>query len=95
MNLELNGKQFTLRCDILALDRAKSLSGIELTKLDDDGDVVELSKLLYYCAESGAKHAGIPWKYELDDWMAMIEMSDLPKLATAVSDMLGGGEKKS
>ena len=39
MNLELNGKQFTLRCDILALDRAKSLSGIELTKLDDDGDV--------------------------------------------------------
>ena len=38
MNLELNGKQFTLRCDILALDRAKSLSGIELTKLDDDGE---------------------------------------------------------
>lgn len=93
--MELNGKQFTLRCSMGALNRAKSIDGIELTKLDEDGDVVELSKLLYYCAEAGAKHAGIPWKYEMDDWLNLVEMSDLPKLATAVSDMLGGGEKKS
>jgi hypothetical protein len=95
MKLELSGKEFTLRCDMAALDRAKQLSGIELTKLDEDGDIVELSKLLFYFAESGAKFAGIPFDYELDAWLALIDISDLPKLSDAVSSVLGGAEKKS
>jgi len=95
MQLELNGKQFTLRCDMAALNRAKEQSGIELTKLDEDGDIVELSKLLFYFAESGAKFAGIPFKYEMDDWLQLIDISDLAKLNTAVGAVLGGSEKKS
>ena len=95
MKLELGGKEFTLRCDILALDQAKKHSGVELNKLDEEGDIVELSKLLFYCAKSGAKFTGIPFKYELDDWMALIDISDLHKLSDAVTAMLGGGEKKS
>ena len=45
-------------------------------------------------AQSGAKHAGIPFKYECDDFLGLIEVKDLDALAEAVGALLGGGDGK-
>jgi hypothetical protein len=95
MKLTLSGKEFTLRCDFLALAKAKREAGIELGKLND-GDVVNTGTLLFYMAQSGAKHAGIPFKQELDDFLALIDISDMPALEQAITDMFpADAEKKS
>lgn len=94
MKLTLSGKEFTLRCDMRALANAKRESGIDIGKLDDDA--VEIGSLVYYMAQSGAKHADIPFKYNLDDFLGLIDMGDLPAMTQALIDLLGAGtEKKS
>jgi hypothetical protein len=94
MKLTLSGKEFTLRCDMRALANAKRESGIDIGKLNDDA--VEIGSLVYYMAQSGAKHADVPFKYNLDDFLGLIDMSDLPAMTQALIDLLGAGtEKKS
>lgn len=93
MNLELNGKQFTLRMDVRAMDKAETEFGIKLMELEES--VPALSKLLYCCAESGAKFAGIPFKMNIDEWLGLITITDLPLLTDATTALMGGGEKKS
>lgn len=92
MKLTLSGKEFTLRCDMRALANAKREAGIEIGKLSDD--VVEIGTLVYYMAQSGAKHADVPFKYAIDDFLGLIDISDLNDLADAVSGMLGVGTEK-
>lgn len=94
MKVTLSGKEVTLRCDMRALANAKREAGIEINKLSDD-DIVEVGTLVYFMAQSGAKHADVPFKYSLDDFLGLIELHDLEPLATAVGALLGGeGEKK-
>lgn len=94
MKLTLSGKEFTLRCDMRALANAKREAGIDIGKLGED--VIEIGTLVYYMAQSGAKHADIPFKYELDDFLGLIEVPDLETIGTAVGTMLGtdDGKKK-
>lgn len=93
MKLTLSGKEFTLRCDMRALANAKREAGIEIGKLNDD--VIEIGTLVYYMAQSGHKHAGVPFDWETDDFLGLIELQDLEALAEAVGALLGGeGEKK-
>jgi len=89
MKLTLSGKEFSLRCDMRALANAKREAGIEIGKLSDD--VVEIGTLVYYMAQSGAKYADVPFKYELDDFLGLIDLQDLEPLGEAVTAMLGGG----
>ena len=96
MKLTLSGKEFTLRCDMRALANAKKHAGIELHKLQEESDLLTVGTLVYFMSQSGAKHAGIPFKYNLDDFLGLIDLTDLPALADSVTEMLGGGtEKKS
>jgi len=92
MKLTLSGKEFTLRCDMRALANAKREAGIDIGKLSDD--VVEIGTLVYYMAQSGAKHADVPFKYQLDDFLGLIDLADLTELGNAVGAMLGGDGKK-
>ena len=45
-------------------------------------------------AQSGAKHADVPFKYELDDFLGLIEVRDLETLTEAMNELFGGGEGK-
>lgn len=92
MKLTLSGKEFTLRCDMRALAAAKREAGIDIGKLSDD--VVEIGTLAYYFAQAGAKHAGIPFDYECDDFLGLIEVQDMEALAEALSTMMGGNDGK-
>jgi len=94
MKLTLSGKAFTLRCDVRALANAKRESGIDIGKLDEDA--VQIGTLVYYLAQSGAKHADVPFKYELDDFLGLIDMADIAAMTEALVKLLGAGtEKKS
>jgi hypothetical protein len=92
MQIELNGKEFRLRCDMRALANAKRESNIDIGNLGDD--VVEVGTFVYYMAQSGAKHAGVEFKYELDDFLGLIEIQDLETLGTAITSLMGGGAEK-
>tara|TARA_R110000822_G_scaffold287100_1_gene408403 strand:- start:10 stop:309 length:300 start_codon:yes stop_codon:yes gene_type:complete len=93
MKIELDGKQFSLRCDMLALARAKREAGIDIAKMEDD--VVKVGTLIYFMAASGAKKAGVPFKYEVDEFLSLIAVDQLPYLMEALSAIMGGEEKKA
>ena len=92
MKLTLSGKEFSLRCDMRALANAKREAGIDISKLNDD--IVEVGTLVYFMAQSGAKHADVPFKWELDDFLGLIEMQDLEALTVAMNELFGGGTGK-
>ena len=93
MKIELDGKQFSLRCDMLALARAKREAGIDIAEIGED--VVQVGTLVYFMAASGAKKAGVPFKYEVDDFLALIAVDQLGYLTGVMSAIMGGeGEKK-
>ena len=92
MKLTLSGKEFTLRCDMRALANAKREADLDINDLGSD--VVQIGTLVYYMAQSGAKHAGIPFDYECDDFLGLIEISDLEPLSDALSTLMGGGDGK-
>ena len=100
MKLTLSGKEFTLRCDMRALAAAKREAGIDINDLGSEEEhvtseqIVQIGTLVYYMAQSGAKHAGIPFDYECDDFLGLIEISDLEPLADAVGTLMGGGDGK-
>lgn len=87
MELTLSGKKFTLRCDLLALRDAHREGGVDIGNLGED--VVSLGTLAYYLARSGAQFADVPFKYELDSFLALCTFSDLPELTTAIATCLG------
>lgn len=92
MKLELSGKEFTLRADFRAFAAAKSEAGI---KLEDIGnDPVDVCTLVYFMARSGAKHAEVPFKYKLDDFLGLMQVADIPKLTAAINELMGSGEEK-
>ena len=90
MKLTLSGKEFTLRCDMRALANAKREHAIDISKLNDDA--VEIGTLVYHMAKSGAKFAGVPFDYELDDFLGLIDFADMEAMTDALSTLLGGGE---
>ena len=92
MKIELEGQQFTLRCDMLALARAKREADIDISQIGED--IVQVGTLIYFMAASGAKKAGIPFKFAVDDFLALIAVDQLEYLMTAVNAIMGGGEKK-
>lgn len=94
MKLTLSGKEFTLRCDMRALSNAKREAGIELGKLEEDP--VQVATLVYFCAQSGAKFADVPFKYTVDEFLGLIDMSEAEAMTEALVQLLGGtAEKKS
>ena len=92
MLVTLSGKQFTLRCDMRALATAKREAGLDIGKLGDD--VVDMGSLVYFMAQSGAKHADAPFKYKLDDFLGLIEVKDLNTLSEVLGELLGTGTEK-
>jgi hypothetical protein len=94
MKLTLSGKEFTLRCDMRALANAKKEAGIVLEKLQEENDLVTVGTLVYFMAQSGAKYAGIPFKYTQDDFLGLIELEDLPALSNALGAIMSVGQEK-
>jgi hypothetical protein len=45
-------------------------------------------------AQSGAKYAGIPFKYTQDDFLGLIELEDLPALSNALGAIMSVGQEK-
>lgn len=92
MQIELSGKEFRLRCDMRALANAKREGNIDISNLGDD--VVEVGSFVYFMAQSGAKHAGVEFKYELDDFLGLIQVQDLEILGASITKLMGGGAEK-
>lgn len=94
MKLVLSGKEFQLRADFLAFKQAKEEAGIELNNMSDNP--VEVGTLVYFMARSGAKRAEIPFKYKLDDFLALIDFKNVSAMSAALEQLLSlGTEKKS
>ena len=89
MKVTRSGKEFTLRCDMRALANAKRESGIDIGQLEEDA--IQIGTLVYYLAQSGAKFAGVPFDYDLDDFLGLIDMADMDAMTTALVALLGGG----
>ena len=76
------------------------LTSLEVSAGTEDNaigeDVVQVGTLVYYMAASGAKKAGVPFKYEVDDFLALIAVDQLGYLTGVMSAIMGGeGEKKA
>jgi len=92
MKIELSGKEFHLRCDMRALANAKRESKIDISNFGED--IVEVGTLVFYMAQSGAKHAEAAFKYKLDDFLGLIQLSDLQSLSDVIGEMMGADTEK-
>ena len=75
-----------------ALANAKREANIDISHLGDDD--AQVGSFVYFMAQSGAKHAGVEFKYELDDFLGLIEVQDLETLGASITKLMGGGAEK-
>ncbi len=105
MQLELNGKTYWLRCDMRALANAKrehktDISDIATTYKDENGKEQErqnfdaIGCLVYHFAKSGAKFKKQRFTLDMDDFLGLIELQDIPKLGDALSSLIGASTEK-
>lgn len=87
-----SGKEFELRCDMLALRDAKRESGVDIQELGED--VVQLGTLAFYMARSSANFRGVEFAHDLDSFLSLITWADMETLTAAVVSSLGAEAQK-
>jgi len=91
MEITLSEKRFTLRADMRAIKAAKFVGGVDIATMGED--VISVGTLTYYMARSGAIHTGQKFGYELDDFLALITVSELEEIAEAVASLFAPEKK--
>lgn len=93
MEIQLGENVFPLRADMLAIKNALEEHGVAIEKLDD-GSLVQVGTLVYHFAKRGCAVRRVQFDQSLDDFLGLIEVSQVQYLGEIVSDLLGAGEEK-
>ena len=93
MTVTIGTETFHLRASLGAWRKFERNTGIRIAAIDQN-DVTVIAELLYYFAEAGAKAEGGEFDYDVDSFLDLCEVSELPKLSEAVSTLLGGDAQK-
>ena len=79
MTITLEGKTFPVRASMRAWKNFEKATGCKVTGIDAE-DVTKMPKLLYYFVQEGCLKQGMQFKMDVDDFLGMIDVQDLPHL---------------
>ena len=93
MTITLEGKTFPVRASMRAWKNFEKATRCKVTGIDAE-DVTKMPELLYYFVQEGCLKQGMQFKMDVDEFLGMIDVTDLPSLMLVVQEAMGGGEQK-
>lgn len=93
MTITLDGKTFPVRASMRAWRNFENETGCKVANIDSE-DVTRIPELMYYFVQEGCKKQGMAFEMNLDDFLGLIEVGDLPQLSKVVEQSLSGNKEK-
>ena len=95
MTITLDGKTFPVRATMRAWKNFEDATGVKVSQIESD-DVTKIPTLVYYFVQEGCTKQGMKFDMALDDFLGLIEISDLEALSKVVeASMSPKSEKKT
>jgi hypothetical protein len=95
MNITLDGKTFPVRANMRAWKNFEDETGAKVSQIDTN-DVTKMPMLVYYFVKEGCAKQGMKFDMPMDEFLSLIEVSDLAMLAEVVEQSMSPqGEKKA
>ena len=92
IEIKLDGKTFPVRATMRAWKRFEDNTGKKVAEVDSN-DVTLIPELVYYVFQEGCKGKGMAFEMDVDDFLGLIEIADLPALSKTVADCMGTQKK--
>ncbi|NCW67518.1 MAG: hypothetical protein EBV86_02955 [Marivivens sp.] len=92
IEIKLDGKTFPVRATMRAWKRFEDNTGKKVAEVDSN-DVTLIPELVYYFVQEGCKAQGMAFEMDVDDFLGLIEIADLPALSKTVADCMGTQKK--
>lgn len=82
-----------MRATMLAWRNFEKATGVKVTEVDA-ADVTLIPELIYYFVKAGCEAQGMKFTMDVEKWLNEIEVSDLPVLVDAMTEVMGGKQEK-
>ena len=82
-----------MRATMLAWRNFEKATGVKVTEVDA-ADVTLIPELIYYFVKAGCVAQGMKFTMDVEKWLNEIEVSDLPVLVDAMTEVMGGKQEK-
>lgn len=92
VEIKLDGKTFPIRATMRAWRKFEDATGKKVADVDSN-DVTLIPELVYYFVQEGCKSQGMAFEMDVDDFLGLIEIADLPALSKTVADCMGTQKK--
>lgn len=93
MEIQLGENVFPLRADMLAIKNAQDEHGVAIHELDG-GSLVMVGTMLFHFARRGCEVRRVKFELSLDDFLGLIEVSQIAYLGEIIGDLMGAKEEK-
>ena len=92
MEIELSGQTFPVRADLRAIKSAQEEHDVRLENMEGNGSLVDIGTLLFHFARRGCELRKVSFDLDHDEFLGLIELSQLKELGKLVESMVGGGD---
>ena len=92
IEIKLDGKTYPMRATMRAWKKFEEATGKNVAQVDSE-DITAIPELIFYFVQEGCKSQGMAFEMDVDDFLGMIEVGDLPALSEAVQKAMGTQKK--
>jgi hypothetical protein len=92
MTITLDNQTFPVRANMRAWRNFERETGTKVAGIDT-ADVTKMPELLYYFVQEGCKRQGMTFEMDVDDFLALVDVGDLPQVMQIIEESMGGEKK--
>lgn len=92
MNITLDNQTFPVKANMRAWRNFERATGHKVAGIDSE-DVTLMPELLYYFVEEGCRKQGMKFEMEVDDFLGLIDVGDLPAVMKVIEDSMSPQKK--
>tara|TARA_R100001163_G_C5065106_1_gene202918 strand:- start:15 stop:323 length:309 start_codon:yes stop_codon:yes gene_type:complete len=93
MEITIGKRTYPMRATMLAWRNFEKATGVKVTEVDA-ADVTLIPELIYYFVKAGCEAQGMRFTMDVEKWLNDIEVTDLPILVEAMTEVMGGKQNK-
>lgn len=92
MNITLDNQTFPVKANMRAWRSFERATGNKVATLDSE-DVTMMPELLFYFVQEGCRKQGMEFKMEIDDFLGLVDVTDLPAVMKVIEESMSPEKK--
>ncbi len=88
MNITLDNKSYPVKATMRAWRKFEKETGVKVVEVDAT-DITLIPELVYYFVVDGCLAQGMEFSMEVEEWLGLITVQDLPQLIAVMEEAMG------